>query len=505
MSGITRPRNLLAGLALGLLTLLVLFTSHDRYRQKSFTELRIAVVEHTPYHDEVIGGVLAALYEAEADYDLYRDRLHRGFDEILSDVYPDSPIRLDELVPALDEGKYDVLVIVTGDEKFWGGRDDLLDAMRRSTSTHIICLVHEIEIYGNQKDLAMIAPFAEQERLTLLTLGQHSARTLKTKLSRWAWERGEPMWENVDVVHFAPVFKIPASAKLETPVIECSNTPEDGPPSRVAILGRIHQSNRDYEGIFRDLVIALTADPKPWGYDSVPYTAEQLASLPELALETSAPTHRFVPLEHADPPAFTLHLIGEDLGLVAIPFELTDAEHPIVRIHSNIEYREFYDILGAMDLILPAFSTFTYLDARSSASIPAAVIARTKVLASPALLNSYTYLSPPAYVLAPLSVSEISSIALLRQGRDPWLGTFPQALEKEIDVMSAGWVGVSASSSASWFGNRARASASNWENYERRLAKKNREVWRDMLSRTRGNNGLDSKIEQAIEVMKVDE
>ena len=71
------------------------------------------------------------------------------------------------------------------------------------------------------------------------------------------------------------------------------------------------------------------------------------------------------------------------------------------------------------DLIVPAFRDFVYVDLKLSSAIPAAIISGVPILATPLLLSGYSFLRPPALILHPSGMSEISAIGLLRQGVDP--------------------------------------------------------------------------------------
>jgi len=97
----------------------------------------------------------------------------------------------------------------------------------------------------------------------------------------------------------------------------------------VSILSRYND-----EGVIIFVPIS-SEDPGAWGYlpltkpDSV-YEVDETASL----------------------QPFQLHLIG-NAGDPAIPRALSN----VVRIHSDLDYDDFYSLIQSMDLVLPAFAT----------------------------------------------------------------------------------------------------------------------------------------------------
>ncbi|ORY25477.1 hypothetical protein BCR39DRAFT_590175 [Naematelia encephala] len=413
---------------------------------KSFPGIKLAVIEQTRYHEEVIGGVLSILHDMELDYDFYREHesnTRRG--------------------PQLTQG----------DAKFWKGWQEVLDPLQQSEGPHVVCLYHEIEGFGRSEDVDMLAPIALHGRLSLLSLGQHSATHLHKKVLKLAAETRDRRWETVSVSHFAPVFRIPDTARPETPVVLPS--PAGSILSKAAILGRVQQESLDYSGIFAELLSNIQNNPNLWGYRSI--TVPSTLSSPDVDDDQSvnivpqASRQRFVPLDGRLDSRFTLHLVGKDDRKVRIPEELADDEFPIVVRHPELQYDQFYDLIGAMDIVLPAFSTYHYLDSRSSAAIPAAIMAQTRILASPLLLESYTYVGGPAMCLVPTSLSPIAAIALLRASKDPWE-------ELSLDRNNA----ISASSSMLRLQSPLLPDY-DWEGYQTEVALMNIESWATLLSR----------------------
>lgn len=150
-----------------------------------------------------------------------------------------------------------------GDPKFQNRGDGVLNALDNSTA-RIICQVHEGDFFGIQKnDPEIYAPWAESDRLDVLTLGSHTGQEVRKTIYRWAEETRSTAWERVEVLDWAPVFDPPASHVPRKVVT--------GRYDKAAIIGRIQQSSRDYEGVMRELEQAIlgawrfAVDPVPLG------------------------------------------------------------------------------------------------------------------------------------------------------------------------------------------------------------------------------------------------
>lgn len=80
-------------------------------------------------------------------------------------------------------------------------------------------------------------------------------------------------------------------------------------------------------------------DPRSWGY--LPLGTSKDAVYEPDSKATS---------DTSIPDPFILHLAGR--GGIDIPHTLRD----VVRVHRDLDYEEFYDLMHTMDLVLPAFS-----------------------------------------------------------------------------------------------------------------------------------------------------
>lgn len=100
--------------------------------------------------------------------------------------------------------------------------------------------------------------------------------------------------------------------------------------------------------------------------------------------------------------------------------DIPDELRPVVQVHSDLSYDEYYRTLASMDLLLPAFASLHYLRDKTSSSIPAAVLSRVPVLGSALMVKVYEFLRSPAIVPYPAGLSEVQSIKLLREGKSLW-------------------------------------------------------------------------------------
>ncbi|WOO78695.1 uncharacterized protein LOC62_02G002234 [Vanrija pseudolonga] len=346
------------------------------------SSLRVAVYEPTPYHGA------------------YRPNWEFG--DILADIHPQAPLNPELLGKAIQNNEYDVVFINSCDPKFQNRGHGVLDALNNST-------VHEGDFFGIQKmDPEIYAPWAESDRLDVLTLGSHTGQEVRRTIGRWAEETRSTAWERVPVLDWAPVFDPPLS-RVPRKVVT-------GRFDKAAIIGRIQQSSRDYEGVMRELEQAILADPPAWGY--------KVEGIPQ----------RIIPIE--DSP-FTLHFIGLNEHKVEFPPLLVAEENPVVVVHPKVTNVEYYSLIRSMDIVLPAFNTDAYYKVRSSASIPAAIMCETPLLASRRLLESYTYLHSPSYIANPLSTTTVRAIEQLRAGQQPWQAAYGAAPAPTVPAAKA--------------------------------------------------------------------
>lgn len=182
--------------------------------------------------------------------------LNNGYGEVISDIWDvkeQKPTPIDKLATHIDEGRFDVLVLVScersvsphsrrvstahptrrsigpsttlkhprihraptlvilrliadppGDSKFMHHHQALRKSFAARQDLHVICLLHEVEnfVKENEEQRGMMAVPAEQGRLTFVELSEHGASKVQAVVEGWSTDADQ--WE-VDVVDFAPV------------------------------------------------------------------------------------------------------------------------------------------------------------------------------------------------------------------------------------------------------------------------------------------------------------
>nr|XP_018259482.1 uncharacterized protein I303_08411 [Kwoniella dejecticola CBS 10117]OBR81640.1 hypothetical protein I303_08411 [Kwoniella dejecticola CBS 10117] len=357
--------------------------------------LRVAVLEHAGFHEG--------------------DGFRWGFEQVLElgmdYTIPPTPYSDGTFAKDVNNGEFDVVFHISCDHAFWNWpRNDMaFEAMKNSKELEVVCMLHQLENL-NDEERESWEVVADQERLTYLTLSKHVKNYLRSEVLKWSHSLNKQTWGNVYVEEFIPIFPIDASRLSDS---EFVNVAEFFPrhsgrtPSRFAVLGNIQPWRRNYNSILDDLFQAVEADPASWGY--LPLSSE--------------PNSTYMSANDKSTPPVTLHFIGSLLPTVHldVPAPLTN----MVFIHSDLYYLDFYRLLGSMDLILPAFVGWTYLEKKLSSAIPAAIISRVPLLGSELLLNAYQFLREPAIILHKPGMREIEAIGLLRKGLDPYTANKP--------------------------------------------------------------------------------
>ncbi|KZT55617.1 hypothetical protein CALCODRAFT_518624 [Calocera cornea HHB12733] len=410
--------------------------------QAALGHLRVAVVEQEEFHMEVLGAVINDLQRLGIKPRVYRSSpyLYR-FGEVLHRFFPDGYEKIVQdkdtgvfqpgpLEDAIRAGEYDIVVLNSCHWALWW-ETHIFMALNESNA-HVVCLVHTPNEGGVGQAKQQWAEIGAQGRLTALTLSPHTRRAAADLFDTWAAEEHDVSWDRIPVDYFVPLF--PA---LEDPhAVRKSRV-----PSKFVIQGSIDTLRRDYDGLISELLEMIKADPHSWGY--------------QRAAEGNPFTPLAKPAHGSVPTPFTLHLIGHSIREPKIPEEMKN----VVLIRDSPDFSEFYGELSEMDVLIPAFSADSYLTSVASSSIPAALMTRTPVLASPAHLRSYAYLAPPAVVVRPSSMTDAEAIARLRAGRDLLDG-----------------VAIS--------GNRFNYTTySGWDEYEDSILRDNAATWRRILAR----------------------
>nr|XP_031857893.1 uncharacterized protein CI109_006689 [Kwoniella shandongensis]KAA5524965.1 hypothetical protein CI109_006689 [Kwoniella shandongensis] len=458
----------------------------DRQAEKAgeLDGLKIAVLEHAGFHEEVVGAVLKTLIDVGVEFTLYRDNFRWGYFDVLKSGmnYTTWPTRFSDgtYADAVSSHSIDITIHVSCDHAFWNWprNKPAYDAMKANTDMEVVCMLHELENLSDDERRSW-EKAASEDRLTYLTLSKHVKRFLQHEVLKWADRLRDLNWGKVQVEEFIPLFPIDPASLPDTELVKVAEYFPKRPeriPSRLAILGNIQTWRRNYNPIIKDLHEAIQADPAAWGY---------------LPLSTE-PNSTYVSAKNPARPPVTAHFIGSlaPTSQLEIPNPMRD----MVFIHSGLPYSDFYRLLGSMDMVLPAFIGWTYLERKLSSAIPAGIVSRVPILGSELLLNAYEFLRVPAIQIEAAGLREIEAIRLLREGIDPYTSQFttspPRVLLPGMPGPSAWHQGLESYSDDSLVEQPRSDVVTNhggtkeqWDEYHRRIYEGNAEMMRALLTR----------------------
>ncbi|WVF68092.1 hypothetical protein IAT40_002855 [Kwoniella sp. CBS 6097] len=454
----------------------------ERTGPSSYKHLKIAVLEHAGFHEEVVGAVLKTLIDIEADFTLYRDSFRWGYGEILASGlnYTTAPTPYSDgtYAKAVENDEIDLTIHISCDHAFWNWPKNkpAYEAMKANQNMEVVCMLHELENLKEDERISWEKAMS-QGRLTYLTLSKHVKSFLRSEVLKWADKYREVRWGRVDVEEFVPIFPVDPASLPDSKTIDVSAHFPKSPekiPSRLAILGNIQTWRRNYNPIIKDLHQALIADPAVWGYKSLVANAT------------------YEPSDDASRPPVTLHFIGNLAPTSKL--EIPDSMRDMVHIHSGLAYTDFYRLLGSMDLVLPAFIGWTYLEKKLSSAVPAGIVSKVPILGSELLLNAYQFLRDPSIILHQPGMTEIEAIASLRQSVDPASPRMSKALipldsrsvapEWAEDEFPSAQVHLSANSESEVDAMRTFGGDEDaWRDYHGRLYDANAAMMIDLLER----------------------
>jgi hypothetical protein len=104
---------------------------------------------------------------------------------------------------------------------------------------------------------------------------------------------------------------------------------------------------------------------------------------------------------------------------------------------------------------VPAFVDFVYVTHKLSSAIPAGIIARVPILATPLHLEAYSFLRSPAIALHPVGMGEVEAIGLIRRGVDP------MTFDLSRDPVLPGYAGPQPGTPADWDAYHSRINYAN--------------------------------------------
>ncbi|KAL0955048.1 hypothetical protein HGRIS_003966 [Hohenbuehelia grisea] len=283
------------------------------------------------------------------------------------------------------DGGIDMIVLGTCEFDLKGEwHTQLLAAWDARDSAHkfqIVCIVHHVLDKGWQ---GHITEWARRDAIRLLPISAHVAKEFRTSFNELA-DSFDPTirtagYEHIPIDVHVPVLDIPRLPERSTERIL----------SKAVIQGSFNQDRRDYANLFQDLSSSLAKDPSAWGYlplgDGTAYSVNTTSKAP-----------------------FHLFLIGS--GHIEVPSELKD----VVSVHVGLDYNQFYEMMGEMDICIPAFAENGYYEHQASSTFAMAVECEVPILVTKRMRESYTYADDDRVVVTrPAAMREIAAIKALR-------------------------------------------------------------------------------------------
>ena len=332
--------------------------------QKKKRRLKIAIAESMGWHDEVYAAYVHAFLSQKPDdveLGLFFKEPRWGMPDLLK-TFDNLPLSLPDYVyydiNALNLIEPDIIVSVSCEYDL---RELVkrLDSLFERKKTYLFCTAH----YANEWDEhhewiePALTKWIEAGLVTLVTLSPHVQEGFHKPgwgLSSWASLKGyrdeggndtsAPIpWPPVEV--FVPVFP-PSNVSV-------SEQEDENEGVSFAIQGGV-TDNRDYSRVMN-------------------YLADLQRS--------SNPI-----------PDVSLHIIGSGAWEASVHDSVPDSIQNQIFFDSNLDYLDYYAYLGAKSALLPAFSKDAYLETRSSSSVPASLIGGIPLVATRAMLKSYSYL-----------------------------------------------------------------------------------------------------------------
>jgi hypothetical protein len=322
--------------------------------QSRTTISRVAVLESTGWHDEVVAALVYAIGQQPSTtaLTLYLKARRYGIDQLYAAFAPQASIfparRMRDFLdlPGGSLPAPDVVVLATGERDFANHADIIHHLFTSSPHTRLLCVVHHAAQWEAgrmpEKLLPFILPWVEAGRITFLTLAPHVAEHLSTvAIPTWRGQVSTPARTSlrVRVETWVPVFAV-AQAGLAA-----QRTSVGVEETAFAIQGNFDPGRRNYDGVLSRL-----------RWDG------QAAGL-------------------------TLHLLGSGKG-VKVPQGLEGR----VVVDSGLAYLPYYAIIARSVALVPSFATDDYYVERASSTVAASLIAGCPLVASRRLLATYTYL-----------------------------------------------------------------------------------------------------------------
>ena len=324
--------------------------------------LNFAVVETTGYHDEVVAAFVHSFgSQMNSSLSLFQHNQRYGIERIMQDFKLPSPVpesQPPDMLLANGTAKFDILVLTTCEYDRIALASQL-ETLLKEGKTHLFCVVHHADHWGNEDHEKFIAPWIKKGLVDIITLSQHTA-TFIQEIGISAWETKPP------IRPFAPVFPV------NLPKLPKAVDADEGELG-FGLQGLYESTRRNYETIFSRL-------------------------------------QEFIDLRSSERDGKTksnviLHLLGQGTH-PEVPSGLTSH----VSFDESLDYDKYYSILSRTFALLPAFANDEYLDRKASSTVPAGLIGGTPLVATKEIMKAYSYLPEDAVYLQRTNETEFDVI-----------------------------------------------------------------------------------------------
>jgi hypothetical protein len=318
--------------------------------------LHIAITETGGSHDEVVAALVHSFGSQEdAEVYLYQLLPRYGVKDIVGafsltnkingPIGPDNFMR-----QGVKSVRPDIFVAVTCELDITRLKTQL-DILLSEGKTYMFCVVHHADWWA-KSELGLeeaIRPWVEKGMVEFWALSPHTARFLHDESIR-KWSMVQSGNVSPLVRYFVPVFPVALPSHSESKELA------------FGLQGDYDSKRRDYKTIFERLGLFLKTDG---------------SSGASPAQDTQGHSRNV-----------TMHFLGHGEH-PAVPDDVKDH----VVFDERLDYIDYYSVLSRTFALLPAFASESYLDRKASSSVPAALIAGIPLVATKAIMNSYSYMT----------------------------------------------------------------------------------------------------------------
>ena len=386
---------------------------------KEKRRLKIAIAESMGWHDEVYAAYVHAFLSQQPDdveLGLFFKEPRWGMPDLLK-TFDNLPLSLPEYVyydiNALHLIEPDIIVSVSCEYDL---RELVkrLDFLFERKKTYLFCTAHYANLWDEHHEWIepALTKWIEAGLVTVVTLSPHVREAFKKPgwgLSLWESfkaHRGEGsngtsmpiLWPPVEV--FVPVF--PPSN------VSASEQEDENEGVSFAIQGGV-TDNRDYSRVMN-------------------YLAD---------LQRSSNSISDV----------SLHIIGSGGWEDSVHNSVPNSIQNQIFFDSNLDYLDYYAYLAAKSALIPAFSKDDYLETISSSSVPASLIGGIPLIATRAMLKSYSYLREQDVYIQEDGETELDAIKRVvqmsdeeRRAKTKTVHAMRELMVKRNAKMVGGWI-----------------------------------------------------------------